>query len=311
MDKIKVLGIVGVGRSGSTLIETLLGLNYDLFPIGEFAMVWGEIRHGFYCGCGQPFNQCEFWTKVFKESLTEREESNPEEVLEIRRKVDRNFFIPVIQNSHLQWNDFEKSLEKYTDILSRVYKSIYKFNCNKIILDSSKTPAYFHILSRIPEIELNIIHLVRDSRAVTYSWQKTKQMDYLLTESRDMIKYGTAHSSARWVGLNLLSYTLKNQASTFTQLRYEDFVKDPSGILNTTIKDVFGEEFLNQSNIKSNSSIQVMHGILGNPTPRKQPSVISIKPDMAWKDKLSIYKKILIFMLTWPLLLKYGYFRHD
>ena len=65
-----VLFIAGPGRSGSTLLDLLLGQIDGFCSTGEMRYIW---ERGFaqnqLCGCGKPFRECEFWTQVVKEAF--------------------------------------------------------------------------------------------------------------------------------------------------------------------------------------------------------------------------------------------------
>src|SRR5580700_10309688 len=59
-----VLYLGGEGRSGSTVLSTILGSFAGVAAIGEFRIVWHALKDDELCGCGTPVSQCEFWTAV-------------------------------------------------------------------------------------------------------------------------------------------------------------------------------------------------------------------------------------------------------
>jgi len=64
---VRVLYIGGLGRSGSTLIERLLGQVPGVCAVGELVHLWDRgITEDERCGCGEPFRQCPFWSQVGK-----------------------------------------------------------------------------------------------------------------------------------------------------------------------------------------------------------------------------------------------------
>ena len=64
--KIKVIYIAGEGRSGSTLLERMLGQINDIVSVGELRFFWNQGSVGSQlCGCEKPLNECEFWSEVF------------------------------------------------------------------------------------------------------------------------------------------------------------------------------------------------------------------------------------------------------
>ena len=62
---IRVIYIMGAGRSGSTVLDTVLGNHFQIESVGElanlpkFAWINGE-----YCACGERGNACLFWEEV-------------------------------------------------------------------------------------------------------------------------------------------------------------------------------------------------------------------------------------------------------
>ena len=66
----------------------------------------------------------------------------------------------------------QKNIEAYRRILTKLYCAIQSVSGSQVIVDSSKGPRYAMLLNEIPEIDLRVVHLVRDSRGVVYSWQK-------------------------------------------------------------------------------------------------------------------------------------------
>jgi hypothetical protein len=62
---LKVLYIAGVGRSGSTLLERVLGAMPGAVNGGELNAIFSRVAaQNQRCGCGEPFSECPFWTAV-------------------------------------------------------------------------------------------------------------------------------------------------------------------------------------------------------------------------------------------------------
>ena len=61
----RVLFIGGWGRSGSTLLDRVLGHVPGVVSLGEVREIWvrGVIEDR-PCGCDRPFSECPFWTEV-------------------------------------------------------------------------------------------------------------------------------------------------------------------------------------------------------------------------------------------------------
>lgn len=60
-DKIKVIYISGIGRSGSTLLDLLISTNDSVFSVGEIYKYNELKKRNIECSCGNKFNKCIFW----------------------------------------------------------------------------------------------------------------------------------------------------------------------------------------------------------------------------------------------------------
>ena len=66
----KVLYIAGVGRSGSTLLERMLGAVPGAVNTGELNAIFSRVsQQDQRCGCGEPFSECPFWREVGAEAF--------------------------------------------------------------------------------------------------------------------------------------------------------------------------------------------------------------------------------------------------
>ena len=67
-DKLKILYIASSGRSGSTVLDLLLGAHAACWTLGEFYVLpWNLRMHTKPCGCGRPVEECHFWGPIVAE----------------------------------------------------------------------------------------------------------------------------------------------------------------------------------------------------------------------------------------------------
>ena len=65
MSRITVVYLSGFGRSGSTLVERMLGAAPGWVNVGELVDLARSVaRADELCGCGEPFSRCPVWTQV-------------------------------------------------------------------------------------------------------------------------------------------------------------------------------------------------------------------------------------------------------
>jgi hypothetical protein len=197
-------------------------------------------------------------------------------------------------------------LEKYTDCVERLYQAIRESTGSRVIVDSSKVPAYGYVLGMTPGIDLYVVHLVRDPRAAAYSWLREKpQLD--TDKPTHMLRMSTAKSSLLWDAWNASSEALwRGSYGQYMRLRYEDFVEDPQRALKDISdmlqEDVRGLAFVEGRDVELGAS----HTASGNPN-RFQTGTVRLRPDNEWASRMRIRDKTLVTLLTLPLLYKYGY----
>ena len=87
---IKVLFIGGAGRSGSTLLDRLLGQTPGLVSVGEVTNIWKVgFTDDFPCGCGELFSGCPFWREVIAAAFPPGQGLDLPTVKALRRRVQR------------------------------------------------------------------------------------------------------------------------------------------------------------------------------------------------------------------------------
>lgn len=64
-EAVRVIYIIGAGRSGSTLLDTVLASHPDVVGVGELVNLhsagWTSNE---VCACGKLGTECDFWTRV-------------------------------------------------------------------------------------------------------------------------------------------------------------------------------------------------------------------------------------------------------
>ncbi|HEX2052957.1 MAG TPA: sulfotransferase, partial [Actinomycetota bacterium] len=168
----KVLYIGGFGRSGSTLVERILGQLPGFCSAGEIVFIWQRgLIDGQLCGCGTPVPECDFWTRVGKTAFGGWDQIDAHEMLALQKRVDRNRYIPSMVAPRLR-PAAQADFERYTDVLSRLYRGIGEVAGARVVIDASKHASTAFLLRKVPNLDLRVVHLVRDSRGVAYSWTK-------------------------------------------------------------------------------------------------------------------------------------------
>ena len=209
--RIRVLYILCKGRSGSTLTGLLLGAHPDVAPVGEIAALdrWiRRVQNGDIptCTCGEPFPTCDFWHGM-KERLGETWSAETD-----LRSDDPETF--------------------RRDNLA-VFRAALAQTGAHIVLDKSKKLSRALRLAALGEIDLTVLHIVRDPRAVAHSF---RQRGVRQKES-GVLRYNFYKNVARWAWLNAAMPARMAGHPRYHRVRYEDIIRDPRQVLAPVLRE--------------------------------------------------------------------------
>lgn len=305
---VKVLFIAGPGRSGSTLLDMLLGQINGFYSTGELRFIWSRgFEQNQLCGCGKPFRECEFWTEVVKEAFGGHEAIDYARIEKLRVAAERRVSKGLSISSE---SELLTPYQAYFDACRNLYQAIHKISGCEFIIDSSKNTAHGFILANIPLIDLFTVHLIRDSRAVAYSWRREKIRPEIYWEQKFMGQRKLITSATRWNSLHKLAEKLQPTSKGYALLRYEDLVSNPKKSLFGLFADLGIEQTSLDFIDGFRANLKTSHTVSGNPV-RFTNKEIKIEPDIEWRHAMANRHKWLVTLITWPLLLKYGYSKKD
>jgi hypothetical protein len=303
----KVLYIGGFGRSGSTLVERILGQLPGFCSSGEVVFLWQRgLIDGQLCGCGVPVPECEFWSRVGKTAFGGWDQIDAHEMLALQKRVDRNRYIPSMVAPRLR-PAAQADLDRYTDVLSRLYRGIGEVAGARVVIDASKHASTAFLLRRVPGIDLRVVHLVRDSRGVAYSWTKEVRKPEVTGDDAFMPVYSPSSSGRQWVAYNLMFDALGLLDRTMV-LRYEALMANPREGLERILAHVDEPATPESFGFLSDGSVDLGcdHTVAGNPM-RFHQGRLDLRLDQAWTTKLPERDRKVVTAITWPLQLRYGY----
>ena len=307
----KVLYMGGFGRSGSTLVERILGQLPGFCSAGEIVFLWQRgLIDGQLCGCGVPVPECDFWTRVGKTAFGGWDQIDAREMLALQKRVDRNRYIPSMVAPRLR-PAARADLERYTDVLSRLYRGIGEVAGARVVIDASKHASTAFLLRKVPGIDLRVVHLVRDSRGVAYSWTKEVRKPEVTGDDAFMPVYSPSSSGRQWVAYNLLFDALGLLDKTMI-LRYEALMAEPRAGLERILAHATEPVTDNSFGFLGDGWVDlgVDHTVAGNPM-RFHQGRLDLRLDQAWTTKLPQRDRKVVTAITWPLQLRYGYSKKD
>mgnify|MGYP001465058638 CR=1 FL=1 len=301
---VRVLFLGGLGRSGTTLLERILGQLPGVCPLGEVVHLWQrDIRDDERCSCGARFSACDFWQGIGQRAFGGWEQVDTNRVCELRTAVERTRHLPRLAGRRLP-TAYESLVREYTSYYTRIYRAAAEQTGARVIIDSSKHASLAYCLRWAQDIDLRIVHVVRDSRGVAYSW--TKQVSRPEADGALMTRYTPTRSALLWNTHNAAFDLLGRWHDRLVRVRYEDFLLDPVA----TIKELaeFAEidpgpmAFLTASYV----DLRPGHSAAGNPI-RFTVGRVPIIRDDAWRTELPAGQRRLVTTLTAPMLRRYGY----
>ncbi|MGA8112427.1 MAG: sulfotransferase [Actinocatenispora sp.] len=302
-----MLFLGGLGRSGTTLLERILGELPGVCALGEVVHMWRrDVIDDERCGCGDRFSRCGFWQQVGADAFGGWGESQALRVIALRAAVERTRNLPELAAPRLR-TVRARLVGEYTDAYRKVYQAAAKVSGATVVVDSSKHASLAFCLRWCPDIDLRVVHMVRDPRGVAYSWTKQRTRPEA-DGNAEMTRYPPVRSALLWNALNTAFGVLERLGTPVRRLRYEEFLADPV----TTVEgirrfvdlppDPAALGFLTDHTAQLGRS----HSAAGNPM-RFTTGQVALRSDNAWRSELAAPQRHLVGALTAPLLTAYGY----
>lgn len=291
--------IAGWGRSGSTVIGSLLGQYDRTAYIGELNNLWEDVFiRDEHCGCGKRHSDCGFWLGVLSGC-----DIGPAEG---RHMVDLNYQNLSTRSILLSRAKLRRSLAhgpmaSYREASGKVLREAARRLQADILIDGSKTPNLLEFYAQLRDVDVKILHLIRDPRAVAYSWRHRAKPRGFSTQSELMERHNPVRSTAAWLARNhLIEVGARQLGLAYQRLRYEDFAAAPTQSISAILEG-FGLTPASADRHAGNP-----HSIRGNPV-RFAREPITIRPDETWKTKMPQTERWLVSAMASPQLLRYNY----
>ena len=305
--KVPVLFIGAVPRSGSTIVSDLLNENPHMINIGELVHLWerGVIEDNL-CGCGERFSECDFWSRVGKVAFGGWEQVSGERMRQLQRRADRTRHIPSLLFPPLS-QFLNLNTSQYGGVITRILRAVVEVSGKPIVVDTSKHVSTALLLRRIPEIDLKIVHMVRDPRGVAHSWSKVVDRPEVTSDDKTMATLHPARIGLRWLWFNWAFSNMDRLGVETTTIRYEDFVRAPTETLDHIFSfagvDPTAEEIL--------ESVEPLildpgHSVSGNPR-RLERKAIEIRADESWRSGFDPEMSKVVSRITGIMLGRYRY----
>ncbi len=302
-DRTRVIYISGTGRSGSTLVGNAVGSLPGTLSVGEVKLGFRRgLVDGGFCGCRELVRECPVWVPALE--ATFGAVPTPEQAA----RLDERLAAAVRTRTTPWWLARRTSDEvtDLTDVLGRLLVNLAIHGGSHTVVDSSKLPAYGALIDRSPHLDVFVVHVVRDPRAVAWSWQRQAASSQVSGYEEELERFGPSKSSLMWLESSSSTAALTRRSGRPAHVvRYEDFVQRPrevlSGIatfagLETTI-DFVDDEGLH---------LRPSHAVAGNPN-RVRSGPVRLQLDDEWEQSLPTGQRRLVSAITAPRRHSHGY----
>ena len=307
-----VLYVMGAGRSGSTLLDLLLGSIPGYFSTGELRYLYQRcLLDGAPCACGQQVTACPVWEEVLRAAFG----SPPYDRLAadmVRWQASglRLRHAPLLALRGAGPSVSRAGLaSRYLERHGSLHPAVARVTGSSVIVDSSKSAADAHLLARDPRLRTHVVFLVRDPRAVVYSWGRRKARPDTGAPDLSMAVKPAAAGALDWCKENAAALAVRRAlpAGQVTLLRYEDLAADPRAALVRVLR---AADLPQPADLPVDANGLAMlrpnHTVGGNPL-RLGSTVTAVRPDTRWRQGLTRRDAAVTTLLTWPLLGPLGY----
>lgn len=257
----KYVYLLGMDRSGSTLLTLLLNAHPQIASVGEVARVgrtmperW-EKKTG-TCSCGIPFYRCDFWNQVLAGLAARGYGISQPDFLKsdifgvgrldylyrrlLTKPLGRKFLLSILPLYRGYKLRADEKFKAFVDAVLEVADS-------QVFLDASKSSRIFFPRFLNPHFDVYVLNLYRDGRAIVNSWRNALlrwETDEVGDEQfEDLIQKWIKSEQER---CDILKWIPDDRMYS---LKYEDLCIDPSH----TIKCIL--HFL-----KLDERIDLLHG---------------------------------------------------
>lgn len=287
------------------MLDNILGQLDGFFSGGEIRYLWERsLIERRACGCGRDVTECEVWSRV----LERLQEIAGPSALDARAVVaQQKDFVRVRHTGRLLRLDAGGSsgAHHYARLVDHLYRAIADITGAGTIVDSSKRPSDAAIVRLAPGSALKLIHLVRDPRAVAYSWRRLKSSPDR-PGAPALTQHGPVESTLHWLTWNRAIASFEGRTQGPALIRYEDFVARPRTVVGDIVGAVTSESLELPFVDEHTTRLAGNHTISGNPS-RFVTGSIEIRNDDEWLRKQRRRDRAVVTMLAGPILRAYNY----
>jgi len=225
-----VLYIAGAARSGSTILDAILGSYPGIVATGELNMLLKNDFHGpRVCSCGRPIESCPVWGTVLQRWSADLSPRGPQDYLRAQGRFERLRGLPRLMGRSIARS---APFVDYTRWTAALMRAIAESGSAEIVADSAKNPVRALAILRGGAVDMALVHLVRDPRGVAWSKRKLLRWQGLPKWLEHPLAI-VLRSGVDWTIANVFTEIVasRHKHVPYVRIRYEDLVRDPAAVL--------------------------------------------------------------------------------
>jgi hypothetical protein len=306
--KPRVLYICGWGRSGSTILDRVIGEAPGFVSVGELRSLWDADITVQLCGCGATVAECALWGPILA-AMRSVSGYTMGSVRQLRDETSRTRHLVRLWRTAKRGGSRPlPDAVRYGDVLTGMYAAVRAATNSAIVVDSSKHPAEALLLASRPDVDVTVLHLVRDPRGAAYSWSKRSGAAREMSPRSGPPQRGLLSSSAWWTTWNMVAESMIQPVlgPRYLSLRYEDVMASPRDQLGAVVQRLG----ISAGDLPFCSSNEVVlgptHTVAGNPN-RMGMGVVRLELDAEWKRALRGADRWKATVPALPMMHHFGY----
>jgi Sulfotransferase family len=292
--------------SGSTLLSFLLGAHPEIATVGEMFIAPGHETESYPCSCGEPIGQCPFWRRVSAQMAARGvpfDVRGAESSLSAasygalgRRVVWAEPRGPVLEGLRRTalrlLPGVRRELDRRIAINRHLAEVVLNLRGGRVFVDATKRPGRALLLRRDPRLDVRVIHLVRDGRAVARSASRN-------------LGVSVEDGARSWAASARRCEDLRRSfpRERWLTVRHEDLCRDPA----TALRRIFA--FLDVAPGAADGDLGAVragdHHIIGNRMRLSQLSEIRL--DERWRTEMKPDLRQTVERITRSGLARHGY----
>jgi hypothetical protein len=285
----EVLYVAGWGRSGTTVLNRLFA-GPEVIGVGELRWLWRRgVLQRQTCGCGEAWDGCPLWQPIVKE-LASQTGDDPQSLAHTLDRLGDKAARPM--QAAAPWARRSDDRRRYVSSLRRLYQKISWVSGARVVVDTSKHAGHA-LLARDTGLDVTILHLVRDPRAVVWSHGRRRHVPEGVVAG-NMPTHAAPYIAIRWTARNAF---IDLAVRPDIRMRYEDLVTAP----DQAIDRIWTAIGLSPEPGEGKS-----HAIAGNLN-RFDQAPLRLRLDDEWMQRLPRGQRAMTTAVTLPLLRRYGY----